>query len=245
MPEQPRIERILYLKKGADKNRDAQKPSGTTNERRKPGQMNEAPPRLRQRWRVHRRARLKAAIESTERKNSLQPHKDADRVNDTVVNHDRLEKAALQIRRTQQRLDDRGVVPDVECAAENLRNNGRKRSEQKTIAFARPPFLRFHIHKMHLHARAPKSQVSTSPRSGPKFFQFCSLLLSNRRVLNLQSLSRQRPRRKVIQHDQAPASRSPAFPPNSSEIGERTELKSATQRQKEIVLMAGQEITRL
>src|SRR5581483_4406162 len=96
MPEQPRIERILYLKKGADKNRDAQKPGNTANERGKPGQMNEAPARFRQRKRIHRRARPKAAIQCAKGKNSLQPHKDADRVNDAVVNHDRLKKAALK-----------------------------------------------------------------------------------------------------------------------------------------------------
>ena len=48
MPEQARIQRILHLKQRADKNRYAQEPGEAANRRCKPGQMNQAPPRLRE-----------------------------------------------------------------------------------------------------------------------------------------------------------------------------------------------------
>ena len=48
MPEQARIQRILDLKQRANKNGYAQEPGDAANRRCKPGQMNQAPTRLRE-----------------------------------------------------------------------------------------------------------------------------------------------------------------------------------------------------
>ena len=47
MPEQARIQRMLDLQQRADKDGYAQEPGDATDRRGKPGQMNQAPARLR------------------------------------------------------------------------------------------------------------------------------------------------------------------------------------------------------
>ena len=76
MPEQARIQRILDLKQRASKNGYAQEPGEAANRRRKPGQMNQAPARLREF--VKRRSlvagfRLKPMKQIPKRKDSFQP----------------------------------------------------------------------------------------------------------------------------------------------------------------------------
>lgn len=50
--------------------------------------------------------------------------KKADRIDDAVVKHNGLEEAVLQCR-SEHRLNHRGVVPDIERAPENFRDERR------------------------------------------------------------------------------------------------------------------------
>src|SRR4029077_19794185 len=91
MPKQARIQRILHLKQRANKNGYAQEPGGAANRCCKPGQMNQAPTRLREF--LQRRAliagfRLKAMKKIPKQKDSFQPQIDPDGINNGVVNHD-------------------------------------------------------------------------------------------------------------------------------------------------------------
>jgi len=76
MPEQARIQRILDLKQRASENGYAQEPGEAANRRRKPGQMDQSPARLREF--VKRRSlvagfRLKPMKQIPKRKDSFQP----------------------------------------------------------------------------------------------------------------------------------------------------------------------------
>ena len=95
MPEQTRIQRILHLKQRTDKNGYAQKPGDAANRGCKPGQMNQAPTRLREF--LQRRSliigfRLKPMKQIPKRKDSFQPQMDPDGINNGVVNQDRSEE---------------------------------------------------------------------------------------------------------------------------------------------------------
>src|SRR5207245_1589671 len=91
MPEQARIQWILDLKQRASKNGYAQKPGDAANRRCKPGQMNQAPTRLREFvWRRSQIAgfRLKPMKQIAKRKDSFHPQIHADGINNGVVNED-------------------------------------------------------------------------------------------------------------------------------------------------------------
>ncbi len=95
MPEQARIQRILDLKQRASKNGYAHEPGQAANRRCKPGQMNQAPTRLREF--VKRRSlipgfRLKPMKQIAKRKDSFQPQIDPDGVNNSVVDDNRGEE---------------------------------------------------------------------------------------------------------------------------------------------------------
>ena len=96
MPEQARIQRILDLKQRANKNGYAQEPGEAANRRRKPGQMDQPPARLREFavaavcWSPA--FRLKPMKQIPKRKDSFQPQIDPDGVNNSVVNDNRGEE---------------------------------------------------------------------------------------------------------------------------------------------------------
>src|SRR6266536_3720893 len=128
---------MLSLKERAKKDRNAQKPCDATNGSGEPRQMNQSPARLCERRRIGGRSRAKTMKQITKRENSLEPQENADRIDDAIINHDRLEETLLQRRRREQRINDRRVVPNIERAPENLRNHRRERGEQECVTFAR------------------------------------------------------------------------------------------------------------
>src|SRR6266516_1267681 len=147
MPQQPRIERMLNLKERAKKDRNAQKPCDAANCRGKPWQMNQSPARLRERFRIGRPPGAEAVEQIAKRENSFDPQKNADRVNDAVIEYDRFEEALFQCG-SEQRLNNCRIVPDVERASEDLWNHWRQRCHQQVVTFARSTRFNFDGHKI-------------------------------------------------------------------------------------------------
>lgn len=112
--------------------------------------MNQAPTRLRE-FRQRRFLiggfRLQPTKEISKRKNPFQPQINPDRVNNSVVKDNRGEEALSQ-RWSKHRFDNRGVVPNIERAPENLRDQRRQCCEQKSVTRARRVSFSFDGHRM-------------------------------------------------------------------------------------------------
>src|SRR5215471_5450020 len=158
MPQQSRIQRILDFKQRAYKNRYAQEPGDAANRRCKPRQMNQAPARLRQRgsgigilpmftrdW-LEANATIETLQQTAKRKNSFDPQKDPDGINDGVIN-DHCTEETMSQRRREHWLNNCRVVPDVERAAENLWDHRREGRQQQAVTRARRA-LNFASHKI-------------------------------------------------------------------------------------------------
>ncbi len=109
--------------------------------------MNHSPARLSERRRIGCRSGAEAVKQVAKRENAFDPQKHADRVNDAVIEHDRFEKALLQCG-SEQRLNNCRVVPDVERAPENLRNDWRQRCHQQAVTFAHRALFNSDGHKI-------------------------------------------------------------------------------------------------
>ena len=71
---------------------------------------------------------------SAQRQNNINPDRDRYWINDRVVKYHCRGKAIPQFLRHQQRGDDDRIVPDIESAAEDLRNDRRQRGDEKAVA---------------------------------------------------------------------------------------------------------------
>ncbi len=138
---------MLNLKERAKKDGNAQKPCDATNGRGKPWQMNQSPARLSERRRIGCRSGAEAVKQVAKRENSFDPQKHADRVNDAVIKYDRFEEALLQCG-SEQRLNDCCVVPNVERAPEDLRNDWRQRCHQQAVMVAQCALFNSDGHKI-------------------------------------------------------------------------------------------------
>ena len=90
---------------------------------------------------------LKSVKQIAKRENSFDPQKHADRINDAVIEYDRFEEALLQCG-SEQRLNNCCVVPNVERAPEDLRNDWRQRCHQQAVTFARRALFNSDGHKI-------------------------------------------------------------------------------------------------
>ena len=81
------------------------------------------------------------------RKDSFQPQIDPDGINNGVVNHDGGEETLSQCL-CEHWLNNGGVVPNVECAPENLRDQRRQGGKQKPVTRAKCVFFNFGGHNV-------------------------------------------------------------------------------------------------
>ena len=112
--------------------------------------MNQAPTRLRdfrQRRFLIGGFRLQPTKEISKRKNPFQPQINPGRVNNSIVKDNRGEEALSQ-RWSEHRFDNGGVVPNIERAPENLRDQRRQCCEQKSVTRARRVSFSFDGHRM-------------------------------------------------------------------------------------------------
>ncbi len=127
--------------------------------------MNQLPARLHERFRIVWRSGAEAVKQIAKRENSFDPQKNADRVNDAVIEYDRLEEPLLQCG-SEQRLNNRRVVPDVESAPKDLRNHWRQRCHQQAVAFARstPESHSANFHSCDWEVPNPNFQIPNKPQ---------------------------------------------------------------------------------
>ena len=69
-----------------------------------------------------------------ERTDPLHPKPDSERESDRVINNASMDKTLLQFRRGQHRLNDGGVIPNVEGASQNLGDKRRQRGDEQRVA---------------------------------------------------------------------------------------------------------------
>src|SRR5205814_7566742 len=133
MPEKLGTNRSARRGQRQNKSRNAAEPGHARNRKSNPWQVNYAPLSPIDFFRHDWVAPDHFAKNSAQRKNHINPDRDRHWINCGIVKNHGGSEAMPQFIRHQQRLDDNGVVPDVERTSEHLRDDGRERSDEKAI----------------------------------------------------------------------------------------------------------------
>ena len=134
IPEEQRIERLSDGREGEQEHWDAEKPGRARDHCTEPREMDQPASQTIELLGGHGFAPEQPLKGLAEGINPAHPDRERHRVGDGVPNDDGANEAAVQTRRAEERVDHDHVVPDVEDAAEDLRNQRRQGGDEQRQA---------------------------------------------------------------------------------------------------------------